>query len=361
MKLLANFWRMLCGGSSGKKELGIFVLLILLCVVTGSINPLFVSARNIGNQTQQIGMYAIYAIGAAVVIITGGIDLSVGSMFALQAVLLSIMLVDKQIYWPIATLLAILFTCILGVIHGLLIARLKLQPFIVTLCGFLIYRGLARVVSPNDSTRGFILPHATSDSFPILHSMEKANFAGLPIKMPFVIMLVIAFIMWVVLHKSVYGRYLYAVGRNEEAARYSGIKTKWVIGGAYAIGGLLAGIAGILFAFYTDSISPQTHGSVYELYGIAAAVLGGCSLRGGEGSIFGVILGTTLLLLLRNMVNLLNIQSSWDFVVTGGVILAAVVIDQILTDFVKSRATQKSAAPGGFPVAATQPVESKVA
>jgi ribose transport system permease protein len=359
MKLIGDFWRMLCGGSAGKKEFGIFVLLVLLCTSVGIKNPQFVSATNISNLTEQIGMYAIYAIGAAIVIITGGIDLSVGSVFALQAVLLSIALIDWKIPWPIATLLAILFTCVLGLIHGILIARLKLQPFIVTLCGFLIYRGLARVVT-NDDTRGFIFPDSDADSFPLLHKLAQANFLDLPIKMPFVIMLVIALIMWVVLHKSVYGRYLYAVGRNEEAARYSGIKTRWVIGSAYVVAMLLTGIAGILLAFFTDSISPTTHGQVYELYGIAAAVLGGCSLRGGEGSIFGVILGTALLLMLRNMVNLLDIQSSWDYVVTGGVILAAVVIDQILTDFVKRRARQKSAAPGGFPVTATKPAESKV-
>jgi ribose transport system permease protein len=145
------------------------------------------------------------------------------------------------------------------------------------------------------------------------------------------------------------------VGRNEDAARYSGIRTRWVIGSAYVIAMLLTGISGVLLAIYTDSITPATHGQVYELYGIAAAVLGGCSLRGGEGSIFGVILGTALLLMLRNMVNLLDIQSSWDYVVTGGVILAAVVIDQVLTTYFKGRL--RKAPISAFPVVA---VESKV-
>ena len=136
--------------------------------------------------------------------------------------------------------------------------------------------------------------------------------------------------MWVVLHRSVYGRHLFATGRNEVAARYSGINVRRVIVSAYVILGVLTGISAIIFAFYTNSISPSSHGSFFELYGIAAAVLGGCSLRGGEGSIVGILLGTTLLQVLQNLVNLLGIPSSLNFAVMGGVILVGVVGDQIL-------------------------------
>ena len=134
--------------------------------------------------------------------------------------------------------------------------------------------------------------------------------------------------MWVVLHRSVFGRYLYAVGKNEEAARFSGIKTGLVIIAAYVICQVLTVISAIYFAMYTRSISPGSHGNFYELYAIAAAVLGGFSLRGGEGSIIGALLGVVLLQELQNLVNLLGIPSSLNFAVMGGVILLGVLIDQ---------------------------------
>jgi ribose transport system permease protein len=136
--------------------------------------------------------------------------------------------------------------------------------------------------------------------------------------------------MWVVLHRSVYGRYLFATGRNEVAARYSGVRVHRVVTSAYVILGLLTGVSAIIFAFYTNSVSPSSHGTFFELYGIAAAVLGGCSLRGGEGSILGILIGATLLQVLQNLVNLLGIPSSLNFAVMGGVILVGVVGDQVL-------------------------------
>ena len=151
--------------------------------------------------------------------------------------------------------------------------------------------------------------------------------------MPFAVLVVISLIMWLILHRSVYGRYLFATGRNEEATRYSGINTKLVIASAYIIAGLLTGISAILFSFYTNSVSPSTHGSFYELYGIAAAVLGGCSLRGGEGTILGIIIGTAILQILQNVVNLLGIDSSLNFAVMGAVILIGVMIDILLKDW----------------------------
>jgi ribose transport system permease protein len=136
--------------------------------------------------------------------------------------------------------------------------------------------------------------------------------------------------MWVVLHRSVYGRHLFATGRSEVAARYSGVNAHRVVVTAYVILGGLTGVAAIVFAFYTNSVSPSSHGSFFELYGIAAAVLGGCSLRGGEGSVVGILLGVTLLQVLQNLVNLLGIPSSLNFAVMGGVILVGVVADQVL-------------------------------
>jgi ribose transport system permease protein len=147
--------------------------------------------------------------------------------------------------------------------------------------------------------------------------------------MPFVLLIIVGVIAYVVLHRSMFGRYLYAVGRNEDAARYSGINSQMIILGTYVVEMFLVGIGGILIAFYTNSISPANHGSSYELYAIAAAVLGGCSLRGGEGSILGIIIGTALLQVLQNLVNLLGIPSSLNFAVMGAVIFLGVLVDQI--------------------------------
>jgi ribose transport system permease protein len=310
------------GGSVTRKELGVFTLLVALCVVVALKNPQFLSGANIQNMTRLIGTFGIFSIGVGIVIITGGIDLSVGSVFALLGILLSIMLTEW--HWPAGGAVAIILGIGAGIgwIHGLLITRLRLQPFIVTLCGLLLYRGMARYVA-EDTTKGF-----GSQGFEWLRRSATGSLASIP--MPFVLLLVVGAVTWVMLHRSIYGRHLFAVGRNVEAARYSGIDTKKVIAGAYVLSGSLAALAAILIAFYTNSISPSSHGNFYELYAIAAAVLGGCSLRGGEGSIAGILIGTALLQVLRNLVNLLDIPGSLDFAVMGAVILIGVIADQIL-------------------------------
>jgi ribose transport system permease protein len=148
--------------------------------------------------------------------------------------------------------------------------------------------------------------------------------------MPFVLLLATAAVAWLLLHRSVYGRHLFAVGRNVEAARYAGIDVRAVTTGAYVISGLLAAISAILIAFYTNSISPSSHGNFYELYAIAAAVVGGCSLRGGEGSVLGIILGAAVLQVIRNLVNLMDVPSSLDFAVMGAVILIGALADELV-------------------------------
>jgi ribose transport system permease protein len=309
-----------------KKDLGIFALLVALCIITASQNHSFLSPTNLTNLANIIGLFGIFSIGTGLIIITGGIDLSVGSMIALTGVLLAMALREWHWPWPLAALFIIVVPMILGWIHGWLITRLNIQPFIVTLCGLLLYRGLARFIA-HDTTKGF----GDGAGFETLANLARGKLFGLP--MPFVLLLIVGVIMWFVLHRSVYGRYLFAVGRNEEATRFSGINTRMVIAGSYVVGGLLTGISGILFAFYTNSVSPSTHGSFYELYGIAAAVLGGCSLRGGEGSIIGIVIGTALLQVLQNLVNLLGIDSSLNFSVMGAVVLAGVIADQLFQKY----------------------------
>jgi len=306
-----------------KKELGTFILLVVLCIVVAILNPVFLSATNLQNMARLIGAYGIFSLGLGIVIITGGIDLSVGSVFALLGVVLSIMLTEWM--WPaaLAVVVIIAIAMALGTIHGLLITKMRIQPFIVTLCGLLFYRGLARFIA-NDETKGF----GSAQGFDWLRSLATGDVLGVPT--PFVLLIIISAIMWVVLHRSVYGRYLFAVGRNETASRYSGINSQIIIASAYVILGLLAGISAIIFAFYTNSVSPSSHGNFFELYGIAAAVLGGCSLRGGEGSVIGILIGAALLQVLQNLVNLLGIPSSLNFAVMGAVILLGVIADQLL-------------------------------
>lgn len=333
---------------NASKELGIFVLLIVLCLFVSIMSHgTFLHADNLQNTSRLIGLYGIFSIGLGIVIITGGIDLTVGSVFALLGVLLSMMLVDWHWPWPLAVLAILAGGSLLGLFNGFLITKVNLQPFIVTLCGLLFYRGMARFIA-DDNTKGFGDAHgfemlqtlATGNigvvirhySLPFIHHFPMPAVALVPVgfPIPFLLLILISIIMGIVLHRSVYGRYLYAVGRNEEAARYSGVNSQRIIAGAYVISGLLAGVAAILIAFYTNSISPSSHGQSYELYGIAAAVLGGCSLRGGEGSIVGILIGAALLQVLQNLVNLLNIPSSLNFAVVGAVILLGVITDELI-------------------------------
>ena len=286
-------------------------------------NPVFLGQANLLNLTRSIGLFGIFSVAMGVVIITGGIDLSIGSQFALLGVILAYLLTNYNWPWPVAVLAVLLLCMLLGWFHGLLITRANLQPFVVTLCGLLGYRGLARFIS-HDQTVGF----SGDTPYELLRTLATGSVFNIPA--PFIVFVAVCVVMALVLHGSVYGRYLFAIGRNEEAAVYSGINTKLVITSAYILCGFLTGVSGILLGFYTNSISPASHGSFFELYAVAACVLGGCSLRGGEGSVLGIFIGTAMIQLLRNIVNLQGIDSSLEFVVMGGVILIAVVFDQIL-------------------------------
>jgi ribose transport system permease protein len=316
-----------------KKDLGLLMLIVVVGAVVALINPRFLSPINLANTANLVGLFGIFAIGQGFVIITAGIELSVGSVIALLGVIFIDLIANQGVPWPIAVLIVIAIGFAMGLVHGLLVTKMRLQPFVVTLCGLLIYRGIARFYT-QDATAGF--PFGVN--FPILEWLVtgRTDFVALvtggtvqSLLLPhsFVFMLALAAVMWFVLHRSVFGRHLYAVGKNEEAARYSGIRTTRVIVAAYVICIVLTAIASIFFAMYTRSILPSGHGNFYELYAIAAAVLGGFSLRGGEGSIVGVVLGVILLQVLQNLVNLLGIPSSLNFAVMGSVILLGVIAD----------------------------------
>ena len=316
-----------------RKDIGLATLVVTVGIVVALINPRFVSPVNLANTANLIGLFGLFSIAEAFVIVTAGIELSVGSVIALLGVLF-VDMVANGVPWPLAALIVLALGAVIGLLHGWLITRLRLQPFVVTLCGLLIYRGIARFYTA-DGTAGF--PFGTS--FPTLEWLTVGRTYGIPHST--VAFLLVAVLAWYVLHRTVFGRHLFAVGKNEEAARYSGIDTRRVIVAAYVICLVLTAFAAIYFAMYTRSVQPSSHGNFYELYAIAAAVLGGFSLRGGEGSIVGVCLGVVLLQELQNLVNLLGIPSSLNFAVMGSVILIGVIAD---TEFDRYRSARRQAA-----------------
>lgn len=530
------------------KIMGILMLLVYVCVASALLSDAFTTPFNMQNIVRYTALYGIIGIGVSMVIITGGIDLSIGSMVGLTGCLLPMALTQWHWSVPAALMLVVLTAVALGLGHGLLVTRLSLQPFIVTLCGLMIYRGIGRWLT-GDATQGFgssydrslrllaigkpcsvafllllgglltsliaavaiilrrrrgeplganavagvilviglilavvgssrfwdgytattgetiltlggmefktwsveVPPTATVRPAALMKSLGwgvlpafvwllvvtfaanrkrtlisltvllpaaalvvagalvalnakgawgtrlpwcqtwrmPAVFISLALFMaalgwfvksavrsagervhppllltgccgilalvgrtplgqtlvpaPFLILLGIAVLASVFLNQTIYGRYLLALGRNEEAARYSGIRTKRLIVLAYVLCGLASGVAGILFALDGNSIQPSGHGNFLELYAIAAAVLGGCSLRGGEGNILGVIIGAAVMRVLYNSINILGIPSQLEFTIIGAVILFGVLADEFVKRVSSRRANQLAA------------------
>lgn len=323
-----------------KRILGIFVLLVVVYLATWIFSDLmtgrrsFLSAFNQENLLRRTALFGIIGIGVAFVIITGGIDLSIGSVVCLVGVGFPWMLSEWGIPLPLALLAVVVVPLLIGLGHGFLVTRMRLQPFVVTLCGLLLYRGITRGLT-NDQTAGFggdlkALRWLANGEIPI------AGGFGLPV--PVLILAIVAGLAALFLNRTIYGRYLLALGNNEEAARFSGIDTAKMTTLAYVICSMLAGLGGLLFVLDTNSAQPVDFGNFYELFAIAAAVLGGCSLRGGSGTIIGVVIGTALIQLLRNMITLVDeIPQNIEFAVIGGVILAGALGDEIAKRVVASR------------------------
>ena len=317
-----------------KKTLGILGLLVTVSVLTALLSDTFLALANIENLIRRSALFGIISIGAAFVIITGGIDLSIGSVICLVGCLLPWLLTEQGWPVPVALLFVLGIAVAIGLMHGLLITRLGLQPFVVTLCGLLLYRGLARGIT-GDETQGFGVGF---ESLKTLATGRIPVFEGFSIPAPCVVLLVVGVVAAVFLNKTIWGRYLLALGRNEEAARYSGIDTARMTVLAYVISAVLAGLGGILFVLDVNSAQPSDFGNFYELYAIAGAVLGGCALRGGEGSILGVVIGASVMQVLRNSIRLLDwIPNQLEFAVIGGVILAGVIADALVKRYAAQR------------------------
>jgi ribose transport system permease protein len=333
------------------------VALVLMCLALWTSNSDFLGASNVVNFTRTISMLGILAIGISFVIITGGIDLSIGSVVGLTGVIIARVSSTEVggLGYPIwlGITVALVVAMLVGLAQGLLITRLKLQPFIVTLGGMLLLRGVSQTI-----VEGGVISMGTS---PLLNLSSGGLFhVGRDplLAWPLLIFMGVAAVAGYVLHYTVLGRYIYAIGGNRDAARYSGINVVRVETLAYVISAGMAGIAGVCYATYIGQMS-QKVGESYELYAIAAAVLGGCSLRGGEGTIFGIIIGTSMMRVIDNGINMFQVQytdpegirriwrlnPNWNWIIVGAVILIAVILDQIVHMVQDARRLREAAAP----------------
>jgi ribose transport system permease protein len=271
----------------------------------------------------------IIALGVGMVIISGGIDLSIGAVLGLSAVSFAVLL-ENHIPPVPAALIILCVAPFIGMIHGLLITKLRLQPFLVTLCGLFIYRGLAQCVTWTGklSSRQVGIA-ATGYDVSMLDFLINATIFGV-VPWGIVLLLLVSAFAAVVLHGTVYGRYLYAIGANEQAARYAGIEADRYKIMAYMWCSLMAGLGGLLTILDSGNASPANTGAWYELYAITAAVLGGCSLRGGEGTVAGILLGATIYPLVWKFCNFADLSSDLHPTILGAALLLGTIIDETL-------------------------------
>ena len=297
---------------------GLFAILLLLGAVFTALNPNFFTLYNIQNIFKQSSINGLIAFGMTFVILLGCIDLSVGSILALVGFITSTLIVEFQVPSFIAIVLGLALGVGLGLINGLLVARVKLQPFIATLITMTVYRGITLILSDGLPVRN-ISQYSTIAEF-----INRGSLGIIPVSM--LILLLVFAVIWVLLNKTVFGRHLYATGGNEEAARLSTVPTEKVKIWGFVLSGLLSAMAAILYISRYNSIYPNA-GIGIELDAIAAVVIGGTSMNGGKGLITGTILGVLIIGMLDNALNLLGVSSFYQEVIKGLVILVAVVID----------------------------------
>ena len=292
---------------------GALVGLIILCIALFIATPVFLTVPNIINIGIQAAVVAIMAFGMTFVIVTSGIDLSVGSVAALSAMVSAWMFSNVGLPGWLTLIIGLLIGLLAGAASGLAIAYGKLPAFIATLAMMSVARGLTLVISGGT-------PVATSGA--VNHLGADLG----PIPVPVIMLALAGVVCWFILSRTVLGRSLYAIGGNEGAARLSGIPVRRILVAVYALAGLFAGLAGLVLAGRLSSAQPQA-GMGYELDAIAAVVIGGASLSGGSGKASGTFIGAVLLAVIRNGLNILNVSSFWQQVVIGCVIALAVGFD----------------------------------
>lgn len=284
--------------------------------------PTFLMAGNLRNITDQVSVIAIIAVGMTMVILSGGIDLSVGSLMALSSVVAAVLMREWSAWLPpgvsmiVAGLLAILLCGGVGAFTGTMVTRCRVPSFIVTLSLMMAASGLAYVIS-DQQTIGVPEP---------FKNLGHGRLAGIPL--PVVLMFALYLLAHLVMSRTVFGRHLYAVGGNERAAWLSGIRVAGVRTWAYIICAALAGLGGVIETSIFSRGDPRIGGQ-YELVVISAVVVGGTSLSGGEGRMFNTLIGSLIIAVIRNAMNLANLSSNWQLVVLGGVILGAVLVDRL--------------------------------
>lgn len=299
----------------------ILMMFIMFCIIMIFASEYFATWRNIRNILRQTSINGLLSIGMTFVILTGGIDLSVGSVLAFGGVV-SASLVSKasggEIYSPTVAIMAAMGVgIIMGGITGILVAKWKVAPFVASLGMLSVARGLTYIY-----TDGMPIPKIDRAFLFI----GKGSVLGLP--MPVFIFAIVVLISYIVLKKTRYGRYIYAVGGNEQSARISGINTKFIIFSVYVISGLLAAFGGAILTARTTAGLPQA-GQSYELDAIAAVVIGGTSLKGGQGSLVGTVIGALIIGVVNNGLDILGVSSYYQQVVKGSIIVIAVLIDSI--------------------------------
>lgn len=299
------------------REAGIIVALIALCVITASLNPRFLSGYNLQVLTRQIAVFGIIAIGETFVIVTKGIDLAPGSMVSMTCVLVA-WFITHGLGIAGSILAIFVISAGVGIWHGLYVSKLRIPPFIITLCTFLIARGLAGAI-----TRGWPILNLPA-SFSYLWSGMILRIIPVPV----LILSIVAGISVFILRYTPLGRHIYAVGGNIEAARLSGIDVDLTRVIVYTISCMLAGVVGILHAARLEQGNANV-GQLYELYAIAAAVIGGTSLFGGTGTVLGTLIGASILSTIWNSMVLLKVSAYWQNVVLGVVIITAVTVDTL--------------------------------
>lgn len=302
--------------SDNVKRLTPFISLFAVFTILTILSPYFLTLDNLSAIGVQMAVIVILAIGEMVVIITSGIDLSIGSVLALGGIITATLLV-RGVSEPFAIFSGVLAGAGCGFINGFLISKGKLPPFIVTLGMMGVARGVSLIISNGGVVSGF----AASFSWWGMGTI----FGGLPV--PIFLMIIISLIGYFVLRYTRFGRFSYAIGSNADATWLSGVNVDHYLMGYYTMSGLLAGFAGIVLVSRLNTGQP-TAGSGYELEVIAACVMGGASLRGGTGTVMGAIIGGLIMGLLRNGSNLLNISAFWQQVLVGVVIVGAVFWDQ---------------------------------
>lgn len=316
--------------------LGVLGLLTVLYTALALTHSNAFKFDNLIDVANYQGRYGLITLGAALVIIIGGIDLSIGSAVGCSAVLFGV-LIHKGVHPFAAVPVVLLFGLVLGLVNGLLITRLKLQPFLVTLCGMFIVRGVARLIgAPVSGTVGSEKVLAVHPEF--RGAMESLRFAligkdgsgELLFPMQFVLLLLAAAVVGFFLHRTAYGRYWYAIGHSELAAKYAGVNVNRHRLAVYVACSALAALVGVLLFLNESSVQSDNAGAGWELYAILGAVLGGCSLRGGDGTAIGMVLGAMVLPVIENIVNFSGEKSDVIPFIVGLTLLAGTIIDELI-------------------------------